>query len=88
MIKWVKLGKNCTYVRYCRPQRESVENVAHIRKQIAISITILHARNCRNVNKNQAVSSVAAKQIALHIIASFYVIIIYGEIIKFRIILL
>jgi hypothetical protein len=54
--------KNCSYVRSCRPQRERAENVAHIRKQISISITIVQACNCRNVNKNQIVSSVSAQQ--------------------------
>jgi len=62
-------GKNYSSVRYSRPQRERAENVAHIRKQISISITIVQACNCRHVNKNQIVSSVSAKQKVLHIIA-------------------
>lgn len=72
-------GKNDIYVHYSRPQRERAENVTHIRKQISISITIVQACNGGNVNKNQIVSSVSAKQIALYIIASFWLVIIHGQ---------
>jgi len=71
--------KKCSSVRYSRPQRERAQNVAHIRKQISISITIVQAWNCRNVNKNQIVSSVSAKQNALHIIASLWLVIIHVQ---------
>jgi len=72
-------GKNCSSVRYSRLQRDRAENVAHVRKQISISIKIVQACNCRNINKNQIVSSVSAKQNALHIIASFWLVIIHGQ---------